>query len=141
MRNFYFCRSIVKEKFNFKCPTCQLSWKDSATNKRLFQLTSGDLFHFGCNETTYHCDYKSVYPNLAKIYSDHLNKFKFNELKLSYNITVPIHWECDKCHCKFELSIDRLLNRIKRSGHYCSEVILHLKSYWIKILMFLLYLF
>lgn len=110
-----------KRKFNFKCPTCQLSWKDSATNKRLFQLTSGDLFHFGCNETTYHCDYKSVYPNLAKIYSDHLNKFKFNELKLSYNITVPIHWECDKCHCKFELSIDRLLNRIKRSGHYCLE--------------------
>ena len=40
-----------KRKFNFKCPTCQLSWKDSATNKRLFQLTSGDLFHFGCNET------------------------------------------------------------------------------------------
>ena len=110
-----------KRKFNFKCPTCQLSWKDSATNKRLFQLTSGDLFHFGCNETTYHCDYKSVYPNLAKIYSDHLNKFKFNELKLNYNITVPIHWECDKCHCKFELSIDRLLNRIKRSGHYCLE--------------------
>ena len=110
-----------KRKFNFKCPTCQLSWKDSATNKRLFQLTSGDLFHFGCNETTYHCDYKSVYPNLAKIYSDHLNKFKFNELKLSYNITVPIHWECDKCHCKFELSIDRLLNRIKRGGHYCLE--------------------
>ena len=46
-----------KRKFNFKCPTCQLSWKDSATNKRLFQLTSGDLFHFGCNETSYHCDY------------------------------------------------------------------------------------
>lgn len=110
-----------KRKFNFKCPTCQLSWKDSATNKRLFQLTSGDLFHFGCNETSYHCDYKSIYPNLAKIYSEHLNKFKFNELKLSYNITVPIHWECDKCHCKFELSIDRLLNRIKRSGHYCLE--------------------
>ncbi len=71
-----------------------LSWKDSAINKRLFQLTSGDLFDLLQWKLTYHyrIGKESVHPNLAKIYSDHLNKFKFNELEaeLQYNSTYPL---------------------------------------------------
>lgn len=110
-----------KRVFHLKCPTCQVSWRDAAINLRLFQSEDKELFHLDCNEWGYHYYYHEVYPNIGKIYDNDKNEVSFNELQLHHNVTLPICWECDRCHCQFELAIDQLFNRIKRNGYYCTN--------------------
>ena len=66
-----------KRVFHLKCPTCQVSWRDTVMNLRLFQSEDKELFHLDCNEWGYHYYYHEVYPNLAKIYSDDSNQISF----------------------------------------------------------------
>ena len=105
--------------FYFKCPTCHTSWKDVANSPLLSQSDNRDLYHIGCNEKSYHYEYKHVYPNLRKIYRKKVNKPSIQTLKLSDNVTIPRHWQCNICHYQFELSIDRLFNQVMRKGYYC----------------------
>lgn len=110
-----------KRVFHLKCPTCQVSWRDTVMNLRLFQSEDKELFHLDCNEWGYHYYYHEVYPNLAKIYSDDSNQISFAQLQLHHNVTIPVQWKCDHCNSQFELSIDQLFNRIKRNGYYCTN--------------------
>lgn len=118
---------LSKEKFNskrvfqFKCPTCQVIWRGAAMNPKLLHSEEGELFHIDCNEWSYHYFYHEVYPNLTKIYHDELNQKEFKDLKLNENVTLHHHWKCDTCQHEFELSIDRLFARIRRTGYYCTE--------------------
>lgn len=110
-----------KRVFHLKCPTCQVSWRDTVMNLRLFQSEDKELFHLDCNEWGYHYYYHEAYPNLAKIYSDDSNQISFAQLQLHHNVTLPVQWKCDHCNSQFELSIDQLFNRIKRNGYYCTN--------------------
>ena len=89
-----------KRLFHFKCPTC----------------------HVGCNEYKHCVPFYKAYPNLGKIYlSGGYNELEFEKLTLSDNVTIPRKWKCDKCDCFFDLSIDKLISRIKRNGFYCTK--------------------
>ena len=46
---------------------------------------------------------------------------EFEKLTLSDNVTIPRKWKCDKCKHFFDLSIDKLISRIKRNGFYCTK--------------------
>ncbi|HEL2473868.1 TPA: zinc-ribbon domain-containing protein [Streptococcus suis] len=107
-----------KKRFHFKCPTCRMSWKSIVNSQRLVKDSDGLLYHVGCNETLRNKKYSEVYPNLRKITKC---QNLFYKLTLESNVTIPIKWKCDKCsHC-FELSIDKMLSRIKYRGYYCEE--------------------
>lgn len=106
------------KKFNFKCPTCRMAWKGSISGSRLAQDSEGLLYHIGCNEILQKKKYSKVYPNLRKIFQ---NKTTYHKLTLESNVTIPRKWECNKCSVVFELSIDKMLSRIKYRGYYCKD--------------------
>lgn len=112
-----------KRLFHFKCPTCHVGWKDVANTSRLLTTKlNKKVFHVGCNEYKYNVLFYKAYPNLGKIYlSGDYNKLEFEKLTLSDNVTIPRKWKCDKCDCFFDLSIDKLISRIKRNGFYCTK--------------------
>ena len=107
---------ISKNIFLFKCPTCRKNWRDYADNLRLVQLEDGTLCHKNCNETTHNYNYSDIYPNLEAIYVG-----DFSKLNLTTNISTVQKWCCNKCGVNFKLTIDKLLNRISRTGAYCSN--------------------
>ena len=112
-----------KRLFHFKCPTCHVGWKDVANTSRLLTTKlNKKVFHVGCNEYKYNVLFYKAYPNLGKIYlSGDYNELEFEKLTLSDNVTIPRKWKCDKCDCFFDLSIDKLISRIKRNGFYCTK--------------------
>ena len=112
-----------KRLFHFKCPTCHVGWKDVANTSRLLTTKlNKKVFHVGCNEYKYNVLFYKAYPNLGKIYlSGDFNELEFEKLTLSDNVTIPRKWKCDKCDCFFDLSIDKLISRIKRNGFYCTK--------------------
>ena len=112
-----------KRLFHFKCPTCHVGWKDVANTSRLLTTKlNKKVFHVGCNEYKYNVLFYKAYPNLGKIYlSGDYNKLEFEKLTLSDNVTIPRKWKCDKCKHFFDLSIDKLISRIKRNGFYCTK--------------------
>ncbi|WP_369351165.1 zinc-ribbon domain-containing protein [Streptococcus hillyeri] len=107
---------ISKNIFLFKCPTCRKNWRDYADNLRLVQLEDGTLCHKNCNETTHNYNYSDIYPNLEAIYVG-----DFSKLNLTTNISTVQNWCCNKCGVNFKLTIDKILNRISRTGGYCSN--------------------
>lgn len=112
-----------KRFFYFKCPTCHVGWKDVANTSRLLtKKLNKKVVHVGCNEYKYCVPFYKAYPNLGKIYlSGDYNELEFEKLTLSDNVTIPRKWKCDKCKHFFDLSIDKLISRIKRNGFYCTK--------------------
>ena len=112
-----------KRLFHFKCPTCHVGWKDVANTSRLLtKKLNKKVVHVGCNEYKYCVPFYKAYPNLGKIYlSGDYNELEFEKLTLSDNVTIPRKWKCDKCKHFFDLSIDKLISRIKRNGFYCTK--------------------
>ena len=112
-----------KRLFHFKCPTCHVGWKDVANTSRLLtRKLNKKVVHVGCNEYKYCVPFYKAYPNLGKIYlSGDYNELEFEKLTLSDNVTIPRKWKCDKCKHFFDLSIDKLISRIKRNGFYCTK--------------------
>lgn len=112
-----------KRLFHFKCPTCHVGWKDVANTSRLLTTKlNKNVIHVGCNEYKHYVPFYKAYPNLGKIYlPGDYNELEFKKLTLSDNITIPRKWKCDKCDCFFDLSIDKLIARIKRNGFYCTK--------------------
>ncbi len=112
-----------KRLFHFKCPTCHVGWKDVANTSRLLtRKLNKKVVHVGCNEYKYCVPFCKAYPNLGKIYlSGDYNELEFEKLTLSDNVTIPRKWKCDKCKHFFDLSIDKLISRIKRNGFYCTK--------------------
>lgn len=112
-----------KRLFHFKCPTCHVGWKDVANTSRLLtKKLNKKVVHAGCNEYKHCVPFYKAYPNLGKIYlSGGYNELEFEKLTLSDNVTIPRKWKCDKCKHFFDLSIDKLISRIKRNGFYCTK--------------------
>ena len=112
-----------KRLFHFKCPTCHVGWKDVANTSRLLtKKLNKKVVHAGCNEYKHCVPFYKAYPNLGKIYlSGGYNELEFEKLTLSDNVTIPRKWKCDKCKYFFDLSIDKLISRIKRNGFYCTK--------------------
>ena len=112
-----------KRLFHFKCPTCHVGWKDVANTPRLLtKKLNKKVVHAGCNEYKHCVPFYKAYPNLGKIYlSGGYNELEFEKLTLSDNVTIPRKWKCDKCKHFFDLSIDKLISRIKRNGFYCTK--------------------
>lgn len=112
-----------KRLFHFKCPTCHVGWKDVANTSRLLtKKLNKKVVHAGCNEYKHCVPFYKAYPNLGKIYlSGGYNELEFEKLTLSDNVTIPRKWKCDKCKLFFDLSIDKLISRIKRNGFYCTK--------------------
>lgn len=112
-----------KRLFHFKCPTCHVGWKDVANTSRLLtKKLNKKVVHIGCNEYKHCVPFYKAYPNLGKIYlSGGYNELEFEKLTLSDNVTIPRKWKCDKCKHFFDLSIDKLISRIKRNGFYCTK--------------------
>ena len=112
-----------KRLFHFKCPTCHVGWKDVANTSRLLtKKLNNKVVHAGCNEYKHCVPFYKAYPNLGKIYlSGGYNELEFEKLTLSDNVTIPRKWKCDKCKHFFDLSIDKLISRIKRNGFYCTK--------------------
>lgn len=112
-----------KRLFHFKCPTCHVGWKDVANTSRLLtKKLNKNVVHAGCNEYKHCVPFYKAYPNLGKIYlSGGYNELEFEKLTLSDNVTIPRKWKCDKCKHFFDLSIDKLISRIKRNGFYCTK--------------------
>ena len=113
----------LKRLFHFKCPTCHVGWKDVANTSRLLtKKLNKKVVHAGCNEYKHCVPFYKAYPNLGKIYlSGGYNELEFEKLTLSDNVTIPRKWKCDKCKHFFDLSIDKLISRIKRNGFYCTK--------------------
>ncbi|HFI0166432.1 TPA: zinc-ribbon domain-containing protein [Streptococcus suis] len=110
----------AKRVFQYKCPTCRLCWKDYVNSLKLEVKEDGTLCHIDCNENLQKLRYRDVYPSLESIY--HVdNNINFDDLTLLENITIHRKWQCNKCEVKFSLSIDKLLNRISRTGSYCIQ--------------------
>ena len=112
-----------KRLFHFKCPTCHVGWKDVANTSRLLtKKLNKKVVHAGCNEYKHCVPFYKAYPNLGKIYlSGGYIELEFEKLTLSDNVTIPRKWKCDKCKYFFDLSIDKLISRIKRNGFYCTK--------------------
>ena len=112
-----------KRLFHFKCPTCHVGWKYVANTSRLLtKKLNKKVVHAGCNEYKHCVPFYKAYPNLGKIYlSGGYNELEFEKLTLSDNVTIPRKWKCDKCKHFFDLSIDKLISRIKRNGFYCTK--------------------
>ena len=112
-----------KRLFHFKCPTCHVGWKDVANTSRLLtKKLNKKVVHAGCNEYKHYVPFYKAYPNLGKIYlPGDYNELEFEKLTLSDNVTIPRKWKCDKCKYFFDLSIDKLISRIKRNGFYCTK--------------------